>query len=73
LNRISGVDLTFPPAAAKTTGEPGNTWKSILFTDDTGEHVDLQHAVVDSRVPSRGKLGIWLMGYSEGALRELRQ
>jgi len=36
------------------------------FNDDKGKPADLQHAVVDTRVPSRGKLVIWLMGHNQG-------
>ena len=36
------------------------------FNDDKGKPADLQHAVVDTRVPSQGKLVIWLMGHNQG-------
>jgi hypothetical protein len=36
------------------------------FTDEKGKPADLQHAVVDTRVPSQGKLVIWLMGHNQG-------
>ena len=32
---------------------------------------DLQNAVVDARVPSRGRLVIWLMGYNAGLFERL--
>ena len=38
----------------------------FLFTDDKGKPRDLQHAVVDTRVPSRGRLVVWLMDHSPG-------
>jgi hypothetical protein len=34
------------------------------FADKDGKVQDLQHAVVDTRVAPRGRLVIWLMGYS---------
>src|SRR5215207_11399907 len=34
------------------------------FTDKEGKAQDLQHAVVDTRVSSGGRLVIWLMGYN---------
>lgn len=37
---------------------------NFLFEKD-GKPQDIQHAMVDTRVPSEGKLVIWLMGYSE--------
>ena len=36
----------------------------FVFKDDKGKVLDLQHAVVDTRVPQQGKLVIWLMGYN---------
>lgn len=36
----------------------------FVFKDKAGKAQDLQHAVVDLRVESRGRLVIWLMGYS---------
>jgi len=38
----------------------------FLLADKQGKALDLQRAVVDTRVPSRGKLVIWLMGHSPG-------
>jgi hypothetical protein len=38
----------------------------FVFTDDKGKPRDLQHAVVDTSVPSRGRLVIWLMDHSPG-------
>jgi hypothetical protein len=35
----------------------------FVFKDKEGKVQDLQHAVVDTRVPSRGRLVIWLMNY----------
>lgn len=38
----------------------------FLFTDAKGKILDLQHATVDTRVPSQGKLVIWLMDHNAG-------
>ncbi len=39
----------------------------FTFNDPkTGKPIDLQHAVVDTRVPSQGRLVIWLMDHSKG-------
>ena len=38
---------------------------NFVFTDKDGKATDLQHAVVDTRVPSEGKLVIWLMAYNQ--------
>lgn len=38
----------------------------FVFKDDKGKVQDLQHATVDTRVPSQGKLVIWLMGHNAG-------
>ncbi len=38
----------------------------FVFTDEKGKPADLQHASVDTRVPSRGRLVIWLMGHNGG-------
>lgn len=38
----------------------------FVFADAKGKPLDLQHAVVDTRVAPRGKLVIWLMGYNAG-------
>src|SRR4051812_12677889 len=35
----------------------------FVFKDKDGKVQDLEHAVVDTRVPPRGRLVIWLMGY----------
>ena len=37
----------------------------FVFNDDKGKPMDLQHAVVDTRVPPQGKLVIWLMDHSQ--------
>lgn len=37
----------------------------FTFTDEKGNAKDLQHAVVDISVPSRGQLVIWLMGHNQ--------
>ncbi len=36
------------------------------FADAKGKPADVQHAVVDTRVPPQGRLVIWLMGHSAG-------
>ena len=41
------------------------------FKDDKGKPKDLQHAVVDMRVPARGKLVIWLMGHNQGLFERI--
>lgn len=38
----------------------------FVFTDEKGKPADLEHACVDTRVPSRGRLVIWLMSHSPG-------
>lgn len=38
----------------------------FVFTDDKGKAQDLQHASVDTRVESRDRLVIWLMGHNAG-------
>lgn len=38
----------------------------FLFTDEKGKPRDIQHAVVDTRVPSQGRLVVWLMDHSPG-------
>lgn len=38
----------------------------FVFAEEKGKPQDLQHAVVDTRVPSRGQLVIWLMGHNQG-------
>jgi hypothetical protein len=43
----------------------------FVFTDEKGKPADLQHASVDTRVPSRGRLVIWLMGHSRGLAERL--
>lgn len=43
----------------------------FVFKDKAGKVQDLEHAVVDLRVPSRGRLVIWLMGYSEPLFERL--
>ena len=37
----------------------------FVFADEDGRPKDLQHAVVDTSVPSRGQLVIWLMGHNQ--------
>ena len=38
----------------------------FVFNDNNGKPRDVQHAVVDTRVPPRGQLVIWLMGHNQG-------
>lgn len=38
----------------------------FVFADPKGKVLDLQHAVVDTRVESQGKLVIWLMDHNQG-------
>jgi hypothetical protein len=37
----------------------------FIFADQEGNAKDLQHAVVDTSVPSRGQLVVWLMGHNQ--------
>lgn len=37
----------------------------FVFANDEGKPMDFQHAVVDTGVPSRGQLVIWLMGHNQ--------
>ncbi len=37
----------------------------FVFANKDGKPMDLQHAVVDTGVPSRGQLVIWLMGHNQ--------
>ena len=43
----------------------------FVFTNDKRKPTDLQHAVVDTRVPSQGKLVIWLMGHNQALFESL--
>jgi hypothetical protein len=43
----------------------------FVFTDAKGNPADLQHAVVDTRVSSRGQLVIWLMGHNQTLFEHL--
>ena len=43
----------------------------FTFTDEKGKPADLQHAIVDTRVPSQGKLVIWLMGHNQGLFERI--
>ncbi len=43
----------------------------FTFADDKGKPADLQHAVVDTRVPSQGRLVIWLMGHNQGLFERI--
>ena len=58
--RASGID----PAAREHP--------EIRFTFGTADKpLDLQHACVDTRVPPRGKLVIWLMGHNQELFERL--
>lgn len=37
----------------------------FVFANEEGKPMDVQHAVVDTGVPSRGQLVIWLMGHNQ--------
>lgn len=39
---------------------------NFVFQDAKGKPADMQHAVVDLRVPQQGKLVVWLMDYNAG-------
>lgn len=41
------------------------------FTDEKGKPQDVQHAVVDTRAASKGKLVIWLMGHNQGLFERI--
>lgn len=43
----------------------------FVFRDGKGAPQDVQHAVVDTRVPSRGQLVIWLMGHNQPLFESL--
>jgi hypothetical protein len=43
----------------------------FLIETPNGKPADTQHAAVDTRVPSRGKLVIWLMGHNTGLFDQL--
>lgn len=43
----------------------------FTFADEKGKPADLQHAVVDTRVPSQGKLVIWLMAHNQGLFERI--
>ena len=43
----------------------------FVFKDEKGKVQDLQHATVDTRVPSQGKLVIWLMGHNPGLFERI--
>lgn len=43
----------------------------FVFKDDKGKVLDLQHAVVDTRVPQQGKLVIWLMDHNAGLFERI--
>jgi hypothetical protein len=43
----------------------------FVFADEKGKPQDVQHAVVDTRVPSKGQLVIWLMGHNQGLFERI--
>lgn len=43
----------------------------FVFADAKGKVLDLQHAVVDTRVPSQGKLVVWLMDHNQGLFERI--
>ena len=43
----------------------------FVFADEKGKAKDIQHAVVDTRVASRGRLVIWLMGHNQGLFESI--
>ncbi len=43
----------------------------FVFADAEGKPQDLQHAVVDTRAASRGRLVIWLMGHNQGLFERI--
>jgi len=75
LASVSAVSAAEPPpqryAFAKRAGEIDPRAKehreiNFVFQDAAGKVADLQHAVVDTRVPAQGKLVVWLMGHNPG-------
>lgn len=44
---------------------------NFVFADAKFKPTDIQHAVVDTRVPSEGKLVIWLMGHNQGLFERI--
>ena len=43
----------------------------FVFNDAKGKPQDVQHAMVDTRVPSKGQLVIWLMGHNQGLFERI--
>jgi len=43
----------------------------FVFADDKGKPQDIEHALVDRRVASRGQLVIWLMGHNQALFDRL--
>ncbi len=43
----------------------------FVFADAEGQPQDFQHAVVDTRAPSRGRLVIWLMRHNQGLFERI--
>lgn len=43
----------------------------FTFNDDKGKPQDAEHAVVDTRVPPKGRLVIWLMGHNQALFERI--
>jgi hypothetical protein len=43
----------------------------FLFADAKGKILDLQHAIIDTRVPAQGRLVIWLMDHNAGLFEHI--
>ncbi len=43
----------------------------FTFKDAKGKVMDLEHAVVDTRMPSQGKLVVWLMDHNQGLFERI--
>lgn len=43
----------------------------FTFNDDKGKPQDVEHAVVDTRVPSKGQLVLWLMGHNQALFERI--
>ena len=62
----------FQARASKITpGAQEHPKIGFVFADSQGKPQDLQHAIVDTRVKSRGRLVIWLMRHNDGLFQRL--
>lgn len=43
----------------------------FMFNDDKGKPQDVEHAVVDTRVPPKGRLVLWLMGHNQALFERI--